>query len=123
MQIQEILIIKNAQENYGISTEDINQISRVPSLMSLPLIPKGTRGLCAVGGSIVSMIDVNLLLNMPEVDLGAGSSRLLSLNGKLSSNALLVSEVYNTVDIDEANIEYLDNANDPVIAIYKYKDS
>lgn len=123
MQIQEILIIKNAQENYGISTEDINQISRVPSLMSLPLIPKGTRGLCAVGGSIVSMIDVNLLLNMPEVDLDAGSSRLLSLNGKLSSNALLVSEVYNTVDIDEANIEYLDNANDPVIAIYKYKDS
>jgi purine-binding chemotaxis protein CheW len=121
-QIQEILIIKNAQENYGISTEDINQISRVPSLMALPLRPYGTRGLCAVGGSIVSMLDVNLLLDVPEVDLKASSSRLLSLNGDLSSNALLVSEVYNTVDIIETNIEYIDNGSDPVIAIYKYKD-
>ena len=83
MQIQEILIIKNAQENYGISTEDINQIARVPSLMSLPLRPAGTRGLCAVGGTIVSMVDLNLLLDMPEVDLDASSSRLVSLNGNL----------------------------------------
>ena len=123
MQIQEILIIKNAQESYGISTEDINQISRVPSLMSLPLRPRGTRGLCAVGGNIVSMVDLNLLLDMPEVDLEDGASRLVSLNGDLSSNALLVSEVYNTVDINESNIEYIDNEDDPVIAIYKYNDS
>jgi len=122
-QIQEILIIKNSQENYGISTENINQISRVPSLMELPLRPYGTRGLCGVGGNIVSILDVNLLLGMPKVDLEAGNSRLLSLNGDLSSNALLVSEVYNTVDIEESNIEYINNTNDPVIAIYKYKDS
>jgi len=123
MQIQEILIIKNGAENYGISTEDINQISRVPSLMPLPLRPNGTRGLCAVGGNIVSMVDLNLLLDMPLVDIEADASRLLSLNGIHSSNTILVSEVYNTVDIDEAKIEYIDKKNDPVIAIYKYKDS
>nr|WP_321268346.1 chemotaxis protein CheW [uncultured Sulfurimonas sp.] len=121
--IQEILIIKNSQENYGISTQDINQISRVPSLMDLPLRPYGTRGLCGVGGNIVSMLDVNLLLDMPQVDLSANSSRLLSLNAELSSNVLLVSEVYNTVNIQEQNIEYIDIPNDPVIALYKYKDS
>lgn len=123
MQIQEILIIKNGSESYGISTEDINHISRVPSLMELPLRPKGIRGLCGVGGTIVSMVDINLLLDMPQVDLEANNSRLLSLNGVYSSNALLVSEVYNTVDIDEKNIEYVNNDDDPVIAIYKYKDS
>ena len=37
MQIEEILIIKNSHESYGISTRDINQISRVPMLMPLPL--------------------------------------------------------------------------------------
>ncbi|MCF6309653.1 MAG: chemotaxis protein CheW [Sulfurimonas sp.] len=123
MQIQEILIIKNASESYGISTEEINHISRVPSLMELPLRPKGTRGLCCVGGSIVTMVDINLLLDMSEVDLEANESRLLSLNGAYSSNVLLVSEVYNTVNIDKKNIEYLDKNDDPVIAIYKYKDS
>jgi len=122
MQIQEILIIKNGAQNYGISTEDINQISRVPSLMQLPLRPHGTRGLCGLAGSIVSMIDLNLLLDMPKVDLDADKSRLLSLNGRYSSNALLVSEVYNTVDIDENKIEYIEDTNDAVVAIYKYKD-
>jgi len=123
MRIEEILIIKNGTESYGISTEDINQISRVPALMPLPLRPNGTRGLCGVGGNILSMVDVNLLLDLPKIDLDAQTSRLLTLNGKYSSNSLLVSEVYNTVDIREDNIEYIEKEDDPVIAIYKYKDS
>ena len=122
MQIEEILIIKNGSENYGISTEDINQISRVPALMPLPLRPAGVRGLCAVGGNIVTMIDMNLLLDMPSVDIEDDKSRLLSLNAEYSSNSLLVNEVYNTVEIDDENIEYIDKEDDPVIAIYKYKD-
>ena len=123
MRTEEILIIRNGIESYGISTEDINQISRVPSLMPLPLRPSGTRGLCGVGGMIVSMVDLNLLLDMPMVDLEASKSRLLTLNGDYSSNSLLVSEVYNTITIREENIEYIDKEDDPVIAIYKYKDS
>jgi purine-binding chemotaxis protein CheW len=120
MQIQEILIVKNAHENYGISTESINQISRVPSLMPLPLRPSGVRGLCSVSGNVVAMVDMNLLLGLTDVDLADDKGRIISLNDELSSNTLLVSDVYNTVEIDQNNIEYLDNEYDPVIAIYKY---
>jgi len=121
MQVEEILIIKNGSENYGISTEDINQISRVPMLMPLPLRPFGVRGLCAVAGNIVSLVDLNLLLDMPEIDYKEDKTRLISLNGHHASNALLVSEVYNTVEIDQSKIEYIERENDPVVAIYKYK--
>lgn len=122
MQIQEILIVKNAHENYGISTESINQISRVPSLMPLPLRPSGVRGLCSVSGNVVSMVDMNLLLGLTEVDLEDDKGRIVSLNDELSSNTLLVGDVYNTVEINQDNIEYLDNPGDPVIAIYKYDE-
>jgi len=122
MQVQEILIVKNAHENYGISTEDINQISRVPSLMPLPLRPSGVRGLCSVSGNVVSMVDMNQLLGMPEVDLEDNRSRIISLNEEFSSNTLLVSDVHNTVEIDQDKIEYIDKKDDPVIAIYKYED-
>ena len=122
MQIEEILIIQNAQESYGISTEDINQISRVPSLMPLPLRPSGVRGLCSVGGNVVSMVDMNLLLGMPLVDLDAPASRIISLNDEYSSNTLLVSDVYNTVEIKQDKIEYIEKQDDPIVAIYKYKD-
>ncbi|MCF6339283.1 MAG: chemotaxis protein CheW [Sulfurimonas sp.] len=123
MQIEEILIIKNGSENYGISTEDINQISRVPMFMDLPLRPKGTVGFCAIGGNVITMIDINLLLGMDAVDLKKSDSRLLSLNNAFATNALLVSEVYNTVNIDKKNIEYANKNDDPVIAIYKYDDT
>ena len=122
MNINEILIIKNGNESYGVSTDDINQIARVPMLMPLPLRPFGVRGLCAVSGNIVSVIDMNLLLDKEEVDYDNYASRLISLNGSLSSSSLLVSEVYNTVEIEEANIDYTDKEDDPVIAIYKYKN-
>lgn len=122
MQIEEILIINNGNENYGISTTDINQISRVPSLMQLPLKPAGVRGLCAISGSIVTMIDMNLLLDIDEVELDANESRLLSLNAQHSSNALLVSSVNNTVEIESDKIDYIDNDDDPVVAIYKYNE-
>ena len=122
MSVQEILIINNGNEHFGISTEDINQISRVPVLMPLPLRPAEVRGLCSISGSVLSMLDLNLLLDMPQVDYENDRSRLLTLNNEYATNALLVSEVYNTVQIDEANIEYLENKSDPVIAIYKYED-
>jgi len=123
MSIEEILVIKNGSDSYGISTSDINQIARVPILMPLPLRPFGVRGLCSVSGNIVTMVDMNLLLDMGEVSYKDDKARLISLNDSLSSSALLVSEVYNTVEIDEELIEYLENEDDPVIAIYKYKDS
>ena len=122
MEVQEILIIKNGMESYGISTDVINQISRVPILMPLPLRPTCVRGLCAVAGNIVSMLDFNLLIGVQEVDYDTNKTRLVSLNGEYSSNALLVSEVYDTVAIKQDNIEYIDEENDPVIGIYKYKD-
>ncbi len=122
MQVDEVLIVKNAHENYGISTEDINQISRVPDLMLLPLCPFGVRGLCSVGGSVVSMVDMNLLLGMSEVNLADSKARIISLNEDITSNALLVSDVYNTIEIDQKNIEYIETEDDPVIAIYKYDD-
>lgn len=123
MQIKEILIIKNGDENYAISTTEINQISRVPILMPLPLRPSGVRGLCAVSGNIVTMVDMNLLLGMQEVDYDASKARIISLNNEYASCTLLVSEVYNTVEIKEKNIDYITKENDPVIAIYKYKKS
>ena len=123
MQVQEILIVKHKNESYGISTEDINQIARVPMLMPMPLRPAGVRGLCAVSGNIVSLLDLGMLLGMGEVDYDAQDARLLSLNNEYASNALLVSEVYNTVDVDEANIEYIEDDEDPVDAIFKYQDS
>ncbi|MDB2562948.1 chemotaxis protein CheW, partial [Sulfurimonas sp.] len=123
MDIEEILIIKNGSESYGISTTDISQIARTPMLMPLPLRPSGVRGLCAISGNIVTMVDMNILLNMEEVDYDNEKARLIVLNDALASSTLLVSEVYNTVEVEAKKLEMIDNEDDPIIAIYKHHDS
>ena len=55
MKIEEILIIKNGSESFGISTQDINQIFRVPDIMPLPLRPEEVRGLSVLGGNIATV--------------------------------------------------------------------
>lgn len=90
--------------------------------MPLPLRPAGIRGLCSLAGSVVSMVDMNLLLGMPEVDMHDSKSRVISLTEELASNTLLVSDVYNTVEVQEDKIEYLEKSEDAVVAIYKYED-
>lgn len=122
MKIEEILIIKNGSESFGISTQDINQIFRVPDIMPLPLRPEEVRGLSVLGGNIATVLDINMLLGIGKVDAKNDKSRLLSLTNANSVNALLVSEVFNTVSIEDSNIEYIDRANDSVVAIYKHND-
>ncbi|MFT5659876.1 MAG: purine-binding chemotaxis protein CheW [Sulfurimonas sp.] len=121
MDIQEILVIKNGSQSYGISTNCISQIARVPMLMPLPLRPYGVRGLCAVSGNITSMVDMNLLLSLTEVDYEDEKTRLIVLNGALASSTLLVSEVFITVEIDEKKLESTDEIDNPIIAIYKHE--
>lgn len=122
MKIEEILIIKNNSESFGISTQDINQIFRVPDVMPLPLRPVEVRGLSVLGGNISTVMDVNMLLGIGQVDIQNDKARLLSLTNENALNALLVSEVYTTITIDESNIEYVDRVDDAVVAIYKHKD-
>ena len=120
MQIEEILIIKNDDISYGIDTAAIDQIMRVPELTPLALSPAEVRGLCAVGGNITTTLDMNTLLDMQKVDAEDSKSRLLTLTDAFEHVSLLVAEVIDTVDIVKADIEYIDNPEDAVCAIYKY---
>ena len=106
MDIEEILIIKDGNIGYGIETSWIDQILRVPDLTPVVLSSPLIRGLSAVSGNIVTVYDLQMLLGLHKVSSEDESSRLLTLNE--SCNALLVSEVSDTVMIDNRQIEYVD---------------
>jgi len=122
MKLEEVLIIKVGEVFYGLETQYIDQILRSPSLTPLVLAPKEIRGLCSVNGSISPVLDLNYLLDLGFVDTKAQHSRLLTLIGLEKNAGLLVDFVENTKVIDAADIEYIDNPEDAIVAIYKYDD-
>ncbi len=120
MQIDEILIIKHDNISYGITTSAIEQIRHVPELTPLVLSPKEIVGLSAMGGSIRTVLDVNLLLGIDAVDSQSPLSRLLTLTGTHAHMALLISEVVESIVIDQEKIEYIDTPEDAIVAIYRH---
>lgn len=118
MQIEEILIFCHGDIRYGIGTEHVEQILRVPEVTPLALSPDEVNGLCAVGGNIVTVVDVNRILGLVAVDIGNSESRLLTLTGGHEEVGLLVPQVLDTVDVDERMVERIEDPEDAVTAIY-----
>ncbi len=124
MQIQEILIIKELGCYYGVNTEEVEQILRVQDLTPMAMTPKAIRGLCSIEGSIVCTLDFSYLLDekKPLVNEAAFKARQVTIQGKNYHFSLLVSEVINSVEVDQSKMEYVDDKEDPIVALYKYED-
>jgi len=120
MLIEEILIVKHDEVYFGIPSASIAQILRIPEITPLAMSPEAVHGLCAVGGNIITAIDMNHLIGLKEVETTSFQSRLLSLNEPYSASGLVVSEVVVSIGIDEENIEYIPNPIDSIVAIYHY---
>lgn len=122
MHIEEILIVCHDKVCFGISTALIGQILRVPELTPLSLSPYAVRGVCAVGGNIMTAVDMNTVLGLEAVDTASAKSRVLSLQSPYSSSALIVSEVLVSTIVDPDRIEYISDPVDPIVAIYHYEE-
>jgi purine-binding chemotaxis protein CheW len=121
--IEEILIIRHDEVLFGISTASIGQILRVPEITSLALSPQEVRGLCAVGGGIITVLDFNLLLGLSPCSGIDQGNRVITLNEPLNALALLVDEVTVSLTIDQDKIEYLDVQDEAIIAIAHHEDT
>lgn len=117
MHIEEILIVCHEGVCFGISTAMIGQILRIPELMPVSLSPGEVRGICAVGGNILTAVDLNLVLGMEQVDTVSPKGRILTLQEPYDTSALVVSEVVVSMSVDEGQIEYMDDSDNPVVAI------
>ncbi|HEX5623864.1 MAG TPA: chemotaxis protein CheW [Sulfuricurvum sp.] len=123
MLIEEILIIRHDEVSFGIPTAFIGQILRVPEITSLALSPREVRGLCAVGGGIVTLLDFNRLLGLKPCDGKLQENRVITMNAGLSALALLVDAVTVSLTIDQNKIEYLEGEDEAIIAIVHHDDT
>ena len=124
MQIQEILIIKEQGCYYGINTEEVEQILRVQDLTPMAMTPAAIRGLCSIEGSIVCTLDFSYLLDQKAklIDETAFKARQVTIEGSSYHFSLLVSEVINSVEVDQAKVEYVEDSDDAIIGLFKYED-
>ncbi len=122
--IDEILIIKEQGCYYGIDTNVVEQILRVMNLTPMAMTPDAIRGLCSIEGSIVSALDFAHLLDKryDYVDEKAFKARQVTVNTRTHHFSLLVSEVINSIEVNQENVEYVEDKDDVIVALLKHED-
>jgi len=124
MQIEEVLIIKEQDCFYGINTNEVEQILRVQELTPMAMTPEAIRGLCSIEGSIISVLDFSYLLDGDHelVQTDAFKARQVTVSSEQHHFSLLVSEVVNSVEVNQELMEYVEDQEDVIVALLKHED-
>ena len=102
----QIVVFKLGDEHFAVETEIVQSINDMMAITKVPKAPNYIRGLINLRGSIKSLVDINLLLNVTSSN---EQSNIIILNIKDEEIGISVDEVEEVLDIDENLIDTLDN--------------
>ena len=121
--MMQIVVFKLGDEHLAVETDRVQSINDIMSITKVPKAPSYIKGLINLRGSIKSLVDLNLLL---DVNHGNEQNSIIILTVEDEEIGISVDEVEEVLDIDEKNIQKLDKDNDkaqPYIkGILNYED-
>ena len=121
--MMQIVVFKLGDEHFAVETDRVQCINDIMSITKVPKAPSYIKGLINLRGSIKSLVDLNLLL---DVNHGNEQNSIIILTVEDEEIGISVDEVEEVLDIDEKNIQKLDKDNDkaqPYIkGILNYED-
>jgi purine-binding chemotaxis protein CheW len=105
----QVVIFKLKDEQFAVETSRVQTISEVMTITKVPNAPSYVKGLINLRGSVLSMLDLNLLLEIGEGNTKQESTLILKLEDELVG--VSVDQVDEVLDIDEAIIESIGDDN------------
>ena len=104
----QFVIFKLGEEHFAIETDKILSINDMMNITVVPKAPSYIKGLINLRGSIKSLIDINLLLNIKS-DKKQNNIIILKLDEE--EIGITVDEVEEVIDIDEQKLQKLETHN------------
>lgn len=101
----QIVVFKLGDEHFAVETDRVQGINDIMSITRVPKAPKYIKGLINLRGSIKSLVDLNLLLNVNHEN---EQNNIIILTVEDEEIGILVDEVEEVLDIEEKSIQKLD---------------
>ena len=115
----QIVVFKLGDEHFAVETERVQSITDVMGITKVPKAPSYIKGLINLRGSIKSLVDINLLLDVAPSKEKNDIINIIILNVADEEIGISVDEVEEVLDIDEKDIQKLDKDSDKVQAYIK----
>jgi two-component system, chemotaxis family, chemotaxis protein CheV len=88
-----LLIFRLGPRRYSLALLGVREVTTCQPLVRLPRASPVLRGAANVRGRVATVVDLGLLLGLPEAGLGAPTERVLILEPRRRDVGLWVSEV------------------------------
>lgn len=102
----QIVVFKLGDEHFAVETEIVQSINDMMGITRVPKAPEYIKGLINLRGSIKSLVDINLLLNVESSEI---QKNIIILKVDDEELGITVDEVEEVLEIDENSIHKLDN--------------
>ncbi|MDS0524129.1 chemotaxis protein CheW [Clostridium sp. SHJSY1] len=117
----QIVVFKLGEEHFAVETDRVQSINDMMGITLVPKAPGYIKGLINLRGSIKSLVDINLLL---EVNSTEEQNSIIILTVEDEEIGISVDEVEEVLDIDEKMIQKMnsDQSNSYIKGIINHED-
>lgn len=104
----QLVIFKLGEEHFAVDTDKILSINDMMPITKVPNAPNYIKGLINLRGSIKSLVDINLLLN---INSNQEQNNIIILKVDDEELGVTVDEVEEVIDIEDQKIQKLETHN------------
>ena len=104
----QFVIFKLGEEHFAVETNKILSINDMMTITKVPKAPAYIKGLINLRGSIKSLVDINLLLNIKNSNK---QNNIIILKVNEEEIGIIVDDVEEVVDIEESKMQNLETHN------------
>lgn len=100
----QVVIFKLSEEQFAVETSKVQSINDMMEITIVPKAPQYLKGLINLRGNVISLLDINLLLDVKKKD-GTKQDNIIILEINEEQVGITVDEVDEVLDIEENIIE------------------
>lgn len=104
----QFVIFKLGEEHFAVETDKVLSINDMMAITKVPKAPNYIKGLINLRGSIKSLVDINLLLN---IESNKEQNNIIILKVDDEEIGITVDEVEEVLDIEEQSLQKLETHN------------
>ncbi|NLL29960.1 MAG: purine-binding chemotaxis protein CheW [Clostridiales bacterium] len=102
------VVFKLGEEHFAVETAKILSINDMIKITPVPKAPAHIKGLINLRGSIKSLVDIHLLLNIEPHE---NQNNIIILKVNEEEIGIIVDDVEEVIDIDEQKLQKLETRN------------
>lgn len=118
----QVVIFKLGSEGFAVETSKVQSINDAMEITKVPKAPAHIKGLINLRGNVISLLDINLLLDVPKDDSSPSNIIILEIEDELIG--ITVDQVEEVLEVEEDLLEKIsdDRKKAYIEGVINFKD-